>query len=251
MKIQQILTSAGLSDKQSQVYLALLQLGTATALLIAKKAEIKRPTTYIVLDELVELGLVSIMRTQNTTHYTAVNPRRILNDIRRKERIVNDALPELLALYKDNTDKPSIEVFEGENGMKNIYMDIIATLKRGKEVCFFGFPYNSSFYNDILESWMKETKSKRHKVREILPESDDKRLSKYIAMRKKNKNQQFQTKILSKNYGAVLNDNAIVENKLILFSTSQNPYALVIQNKDIANSYRAIFEVLWEKAQAL
>ena len=39
--------SIGFRPKESQVYLALLELGTGTVSQIAKTAELKRPVTYI------------------------------------------------------------------------------------------------------------------------------------------------------------------------------------------------------------
>ena len=61
------LVKVGLNEKESRVYLALLELGSGTAYAVAKKAGIKRPTAYIVLDELRKRGLVlKIPKSKNT-----------------------------------------------------------------------------------------------------------------------------------------------------------------------------------------
>ena len=54
MEIQDVLKSIGLDDKEARVYMALLELGTATVHPIANKAEIKRPTTYLILEQLLK-----------------------------------------------------------------------------------------------------------------------------------------------------------------------------------------------------
>lgn len=59
MEIADVLQKIGLQQKESAVYLALLELGTADVSGIAKKAGIKRPTCYLVLDDLKNRGLVS------------------------------------------------------------------------------------------------------------------------------------------------------------------------------------------------
>ena len=64
METIDVLERVGLKGKEASVYLALLELGTASVESIAKKAGTKRPTTYLVLDDLQNRGLVSIVPQQ-------------------------------------------------------------------------------------------------------------------------------------------------------------------------------------------
>ena len=48
----------GLTDKQAKVYLALLSLESSTAYEIAQHCEVKKPTVYVILEELRQKGLV-------------------------------------------------------------------------------------------------------------------------------------------------------------------------------------------------
>ena len=68
MDMKQALKTIGLSDKESAVYMALLQLGQATAYAVAVKSGLKKPTTYIILDELIEKGLVLKVPQMKTQH---------------------------------------------------------------------------------------------------------------------------------------------------------------------------------------
>ena len=54
MELIEVLNKTGLHEKEAKVYLALLELGTADVSDIAAKAGVKRPTSYLVLDELKE-----------------------------------------------------------------------------------------------------------------------------------------------------------------------------------------------------
>ena len=54
-----ILEILGLSDKEARVYLALLELGTASAQTVSTKSYIKKPTTYLALEELRKKGLLT------------------------------------------------------------------------------------------------------------------------------------------------------------------------------------------------
>ncbi len=53
------LEKAGLNKRETVLYLALLQMGPSSVLSIAKKADMKRPTAYLVLDDLMQKGLVA------------------------------------------------------------------------------------------------------------------------------------------------------------------------------------------------
>ena len=47
----------GLNDKEAKVYLALLKFGEANVSDIADEAGMKRPTVYVILDEIRKKGL--------------------------------------------------------------------------------------------------------------------------------------------------------------------------------------------------
>src|SRR4051812_11252942 len=98
MDIPNVLEQIGLTSKQALVYLALLELGSASVQSIAQKAGLKRPTTYLILDELQQKGVVSLV-PQKKSLFTAESPERLLSDIHRKEEVFKRFLPELLALH--------------------------------------------------------------------------------------------------------------------------------------------------------
>ena len=59
MDPKESLKHIGLNEKEIQIYLSLLELGSSTVLAIAKRSGIKRPTAYLVLQSLVEKGFAS------------------------------------------------------------------------------------------------------------------------------------------------------------------------------------------------
>ena len=52
------LEAIGLTEKESVVYVALLSLGTGTAYRIAEECSVKKPTVYVILEDLRKKGLV-------------------------------------------------------------------------------------------------------------------------------------------------------------------------------------------------
>lgn len=114
------LKQLGLTEKESAVYIALLQLGKASVSGIAEKANIKRPTTYFVIADLVKRGLVSAAGG-NIKHYIAEKPEKILNAEKRKLVLFEKALPGLNEIIKTSKQKPSIRFFSGEDGVRAVY----------------------------------------------------------------------------------------------------------------------------------
>ena len=59
-----LLSSIGLQQKEAKVYLALLELEQGTVSKIAKLSGLKRPTIYLILDDLIKNGYVTELPDQ-------------------------------------------------------------------------------------------------------------------------------------------------------------------------------------------
>ncbi|MBI3251348.1 MAG: TrmB family transcriptional regulator, partial [Candidatus Andersenbacteria bacterium] len=59
MEFIQALKHLGLKDKEAAVYLAALQLGPSPVQNIARRANVVRATTYVILEDLQKKGLVT------------------------------------------------------------------------------------------------------------------------------------------------------------------------------------------------
>ncbi|MBI4145308.1 helix-turn-helix domain-containing protein [Candidatus Woesearchaeota archaeon] len=124
MAIEYALEKAGLRRQEAEAYLAALKLGVAKASEIAKKAGVAREAAYYILKSLQEKGFISEVIKSGVKHYSAVQPKRILQIIeeekQRKAEAIHEALPELEALQKIAITRPTIEVYEGIQGFKTI-----------------------------------------------------------------------------------------------------------------------------------
>ena len=68
------LKNLNLTDKEARVYLSLLELGPSTPYKIAKRARLKRPTAYVIAEELVEKGLIIQVTGEKNKLYLARSP---------------------------------------------------------------------------------------------------------------------------------------------------------------------------------
>lgn len=127
-----ILESAGLNKTQAKVYISLIENGAMTPSQISEKAIEKRTNTYMVLDQLERLDLVEKSVVKTKTYFEATNPISLekLAESRRKqlhdaETKIKLAMPTLLNYYYSFTEKPGIRLFQGVEGLKDIYADTL------------------------------------------------------------------------------------------------------------------------------
>ncbi|MEY4744239.1 MAG: hypothetical protein RL272_184, partial [Candidatus Parcubacteria bacterium] len=66
------LQKIGLSENEAKVYLAGLELGPSTAQMMAAKATVSRPTTYIMIESLIKRGLMSSFQKGKKRYFVCV-----------------------------------------------------------------------------------------------------------------------------------------------------------------------------------
>ena len=243
MELYQQLKQLGLEEKQAKIYLASLELGPDTAQNIAYKASLKRPTTYVILEELIKKGLISITPKQKTTLYVAENPKKILTQIKQKERIFKKISPLLQALDNQKASKPKVMFYEGKEGVRRAYDDIYKV----KEIWFFvSLKKIQKELPDVLDKFYKVAATRHIKIKDIIcNQPEDIECSK-----KFNRSKNYKARILPKKYKPFSIDCAIYENKIAIFSYFKKELmAIVIENKGIADSFRTIHQLAWESAE--
>ncbi len=122
-------SSLGLSDTEGKVYLALLELGGGLVSTIARRAKLPRVNCYHTLENLAKKGLVShVTKDKDKARiYSAEPPQVLCNALEEKAEYAKKILPELLSLTNAHTIKPRIKYFEGRDGIKNIFDDMLTS----------------------------------------------------------------------------------------------------------------------------
>ena len=115
MNLNKILQHIGLSDKEAKIYLTLLEFKEALPSTISRRSGVKRPTTYVVLDQLQKQGLVSHVKKGKLEYFQPVNPHSLLEREYGKYHALEEALPELLQMHQKYAVTPQMQVFEGKD----------------------------------------------------------------------------------------------------------------------------------------
>jgi HTH-type transcriptional regulator, sugar sensing transcriptional regulator len=241
------LISFGLSEKESKVYLAALELGAETAQNLAKKAGINRPTTYVIIDSLKKRGLMSEVETGKKTHYLAETPERLeglLNlfetELQYKKNEIKRILPMLSEIFATAGEKPRVRFFEGREGIKAIQDDFL-TVKSKLVEGIVNLDKISQFLPNFEDTYSEKRVKKGIKsniiyCREAGPmmgASDSSKLR--------------EAKFLSTKRFPISADITIYDDKIALLAYKAKPISVIIENKEIAETLRSIFYILWER----
>lgn len=234
------LKELGLTDKEIAVYLAILELGQANVLDIAKKSRIPRATVYGVLEKLMNEHLISSVLKGKRHFYLAEDPAKITQQLQEKQRKIAHALPELQTIYQHSTNRPVIRVYEGARGIVQMLADIISDipvngtydviLNSHDEFAILGQAYHRhverrikkkihiriiSERSDFTKNWDKTAKESLRQIR-FVPRGQHFSVSYHI-------------------YG----------DKVSMFSLQGPVVGVIIENKQIADMERLLFEYMW------
>lgn len=131
-----IFKKLGLGEKETAVYLSLLEHGAVSVRNLAQAADLNRGTTYDILKKLQEMGLVSFFHKNTKQHFVAEEPETILKlladrqaELGQAEEKIKELIPELKSLQEKGGDKPITKFYEGKSGVKFILDDILSSMK--------------------------------------------------------------------------------------------------------------------------
>ena len=95
INLQHAFIQLGMTDEHEDVYIGLLQLGSAAPSSIAKQAKVPRTTTYDILEQLSDWGFVIETTERGKKHYIAADPEKLEEQMifKRNGSIVNSKWP--------------------------------------------------------------------------------------------------------------------------------------------------------------
>ncbi len=240
MSIREQIKQAGLTENEAKVYEALLEMGARPAGIISRKTGLHRRVVYDVTDRLIKKGLLGYIVENGRKMFSASNPERFIEIIDKEKQQIQEILPLMLAEYNQAKDKQREDTlfFRGKEGLKSVFED---QLSEGKEILILG---GSHLAYEILEYyfvWFDKKRVKQQIKTRILFDGE-----------LKNKNIRVplaEIKYLPEKYSSPLAINIYGEKVAIILWSKENPFAIVIKNKEISEGYRKHFEMMWKASK--
>ena len=236
------LQELGLNEKQAKVYLALVEIGSGTAYAIAKQAKVKRPTTYIILEELRTKGLALKVPHKKNQVFIAKNPNELFVEQEEKLQRAKRVLPELLARASKNGNEVTTYLFEGSGGIKQALRYGLETLEEKELLCYYAKADKGSgnipkmyfdHYNDLSKLKVK--------IRGFAPDHSSNKIFREMDRLSKREVLSLPLNEFSPNVSVQVADSFV---RVMLHKSSQ---ALIIENKEYAQMMKQVFELLWKE----
>lgn len=237
--MQKILRQYGLTEKEADFYIAALSLGTASITSITKKAGLKRPTAYLVIDELLKKHLLISVPQGKKIFYKAEHPEKLIIKLEENRRKIEEILPELVSLYSSSSKDPKIRFYEGKEKLFSMYEEIFkakkikAMISVDRFLSLFTIKDNEHFFRILtrhggkLHDMLQDTK----KAREFAG-------SKY-------RNGVGEVKILPKTFDFAT-DVLVFDDKIALISFG-NIIGIIIEDKNIAKTQQQMLSFVWNQ----
>lgn len=252
--IKEILSGMGLDSKECKLYLQLLSSGHAPASVLAKRVALPRSTTQFKCQNLVRKGLFKVITKNNTSLYNAESPEKLLflfnqeiQELEKDKEKLKVHLPELLKLYNPLAHLPKTRVFEGVDGIIEMFEDVLRESKP-----LFGLTKNDEQMDPQIDQYLaKEYIAKRKILRNPA----------WIIFNDNSTTRNYQTYDHEVNRISLLIPEKlfpldacchIYGNKVAFYSYRQNDLTgILIENDHIYQSQQTLFKMSWNLARQL
>lgn len=237
-QIQSTLTSLGLDEREQKVYLALLEMGEALQLPLAKKVGIKRTSLRELLPSLIRRGVIVESVQGKRKYLVAADPSTLIHRLEAQTAAALESLPALLALQNQHTTKPQVFFYEGIEGVKQVYRK---TLEVGKPLYSF---VDVSAMDPELERWAIEEYVPEREQRQIIVKniiSDSPRQSAVIPNTRYRQNKLMPRESFPFSMEVAVFGEWVMMNHL----HGTEPSSVLIKSSSLADTLKGIHQALW------
>lgn len=249
---QEYLKLLGLTDEQSRIYEYLLKNGVANASKIALNTEIERTLVYKILDKLVEMGIVIKQDNRKVVRFEAGHPTHLLeiieareNQVKNAKAALQSALDPMITDYNLTSAKPNIRIFDGLNGIERVLNDSLNS--RTEILTYIDIESAVKYFDKVNQEYVKQRERKGIKKRGLVLDSPFART--YLADYHTNVTD---TRFLKNKTSAFQNSMQIYSSKISYITLSpESMFGVIIENKQIYDMHRFLFEQQWDIAEAM
>ncbi|GEM_PF-1913549 len=249
--IASILSYFNLSPKEAAVYLAALKSGPATVYEIAKSAGIKRPTAYVLAESLKEKGLLTSQKDRHRELLSPIAPRQFITSWKNKLESLEAVAPELNAYYERTSTHPRISIYEGRAGLDAAYNQMLYSRgMRTKEelLSISTISVIMENYSHLFPAWKRTVHDKRNRMRDLICDEPISQSYGQEMLALGNPNYELR---IAKNIPIGKTDTFIYRNKVAMFWFTPPFTATVTESDEVAQTFRALFNVAWVNARKI
>lgn len=238
--MDELLKNFGLTEHEVKIYKALLREGSILAGDITRLTGIHRRNVYDCLERLLQKGFIGYIKQNNRKYYSITDPRMILEAVKQREKKWESLMPELLMQFNMQQEKKETLFFRGIQGIKQVLEDQILV---GKEVLVNAttesISYKATFFFPKYHLLRSENKISTR----MIFDSDYKEKAK----KAKIKDLPLCKHKFVDNFNSSSMSQYIYGDNVAIIVWSEEPIAVLIRQKEVAQGFRDTFELIWNE----
>ena len=245
-----LLEDIGLTKSEALVYVALCELGPSTTGKIIQKSGVASSKIYNLLDKLEKKGLVSHVMRTGVKEFEAAPPERILLYLDEKENAIKkekSKAQHIVSLLKTKSliakKEQEATIYRGMKGLKTAFYHCIDEMPRDDEMLVMGVPNRQLKTNNFFILLNKYRAKKGIKLKIMFDETANEDIQ---AISKNSPMSEIRFMPEGVLTPAAVN---IMGNNVIIFpaENEDNPLLILIRGKEVADSFRSQFNLLWNQ----
>lgn len=234
------LRSLGFLESEIKTYLAALEEGPSTVLELNKKINISRQAIYTAIESLVKQGLMTSVEKGKKTLYAAESPNRLLDIAENKLKTMQSTVKDIKSIAQElslmeSGEKPVVKMYEGVEG----YLALVEEVAHERPTEVLEIANEDIVEKAFSEETKKTVREKFDKLKmqgKLLSKTSD-----LHPIRSQSKSRIITRKDIDFE-GAI----AVMNDMLILQTYSGKMIGILIKNKIIADTAKAMFKLAWD-----
>lgn len=240
------LESLDINSEEAAIYLNAIESKASTILEFAQNTAIPRTTVYLLVDSLINKGLLKEEVQGKRKQYVPVSPNELVQLAKQKEQLYKETalllqkdISQLNSIYNRERQKPLLYVKEGLSNIREIFIEasnasevyVVVTSSKGQQVL-----------SDQLEMFNEYSMKNMITTKIILANIQQNHRLKENISTERNK-----IGLLEEKYNLNVDYLIYSDNVVIITYQDVNPHCVIIKDQDLAYSERIKFNLLFEK----
>jgi len=229
-----------LTDNEIRIYLLLLKQGMMSPSEISQKLGLHRGYIYDALERMQEKEVVNSILKDNKKYFQATSPENLIELFKFRLENFQKIVPDLMKITESKKEETKVELHKGKRVYRILLKDMISTLKKNEEAYLIGID------EEVLVTEVEPIYLKQYLNSIKLKNIKEKIIIKIGSKQLRNSNLQY--KELDEKYiGKTA--QIIYNNKIAIFILGTPYYLIIIENKEVTETYKKQFSLLWNIAK--
>lgn len=240
--VRNSLAKLGFTTKEADLYLALLELGTQPASVLARRTSIPKPTVHFLFEGLTEKGYIQRSKKGRIFYFYAEAAQLqavITARLSKEKNTLTTLIPLLQELQSPYSAPPKVTFLEGVEACREGYAGL---LQSQEEILEFGVHrdlvarFGEAFMREFIAGRVRE-----HIFLRALVHVDEVEKT----LQKVDREELRCIRFLPEGFGELYSSIAIQGDAVLLLNLQQDAFGIRLQSAQIVQSLRTIFESLW------